>query len=849
MSVLLFSSIVSEDGPLCMVIDVSNKNQFDSLKELNKVLPITKIILTGITSENFEHALNFVKTSPNITHLSLTGKLKDDNKIEDQHLNKLSQNLPKLNTFSIADANITAIPKSIIDNAENLNCSHCNNLETINTNAKNVKISYCNNLSTLIADGAEYVETRFCSNLKSITADSAKEIKFWNNPILANLSANNAEKINFNGCFDLETINANSLKKLDLKGFTHLKSLIAKIADIHNLTSNPYLETIDAPDRTIIDLIEQDFPQLKFTEIQKELRRKHQALIELFKTYAIDPASYKLGARIEIPEVPKLKLQAGPDDNVKTANALIDKLNEIVEGTDPQIEIRLGGENYSKEGLQRGMIWLKQKLASDTIPEESKNRIYSFIVELAPKWLDENNKIEGLNSLIRLLVSSLKSGNTLDSVEENLQLLYCIDQLYTSFMKINTSEPDKEGYIDPNTIVDVRKVSIEELETSLINLFRNVKGQKGYSGTPLESDPEQLQLYYNNLEKYLQHIAINIGNIEDTEEKNKPLIDLAIAARHCGERWIGDAEQIYELSLPDEERKGISFADIIHNHDSNLRTGIVEEMTEGDRDVHLYNKYKRLLGRKFGLRGGGAVAEIEDRLFDNYKDITKEKAEADFLNRYTLKRVVEYHSDYLNTLYRRFNTRDLTISFLMDMIPDEWDTKENRYSMLRDTVSRFEAEGRSRIEIRNFLRENGISCRPDWSAQTVVDSHIQNIKREMDDKIAESDLKIEDEQRKEIAERQISRYYGLKIAEAEKLLKDIKDLPVDKQKNSLQMAKIEIGNGTNPNYLNEIEKERKNEYLDTLFEKDESNTPIKLTLDAVLQVLQTVGKIQPINPQ
>jgi len=771
--------------------------------------------------------------------------------------------------------------KSLFANAAiELNCRDLTHLTTLSANAaKELNFYGCIALTTLSAEAVLMLDCRGLIHLKSLYANAATRIEcecctaleiliinsakmggFHDCISLTTISINAAESFYFNNFKNLTSLTANAATQIECKGCTALKTLNAKAATYLNFSGCSALEIIRAPDPIITSIKPEEFPCLIFSREQHLLRESHrklcetqQRLCEFLQNYEIDPTSYLLGKGIGIPEVPRLELQQKENlgaDNIKiVSDELINELDGMVEEVNFKNEtapfyadenhIKVGGKLYTKDDLLQGLSKLREKLPSDDVHEDIKNRIRFWIGELVPGWLDKDDEIDPSIALIRLLVSTLKSDNGLVRVEDDLQLMYQNDQLYAALKQINTTDKGKEGYIDPETIMDDKdvKVSVANLRKSLITLFSRVKCQKMFVGTPPEGNSLQLQLFYQNLEKYLQLIAINLESMKDPEEKGRHLIDLAIAARHCGERWIGDSEQIYELSLPEEQRRFISLPDIIHAHDSNLRIGIIEEIMGKSRDVHLYDLYKRLIGMKFGLRGAESVAGLADINAEHYY-LTEEIASDNFLKKYTLLRVVKYHQNNLYSLFKRSRTRGLTVNFLKDIMADDWDTEDNKYAALKETVINMESQGKNRTEIREVIK-NDIYCGPDWSAQKAVSAHIQKIESERDDKIVESDPDNEDE------EQQIRQHYEPQIAKVWKLFEGIKEQTVEEQKNSLRENHIEIGNDSNPNFLDEIEKERKEVYLESLFEKDKYDKPTELTLDAVIQVLHKVGKIRP----
>ena len=114
------------------------------------------------------------------------------------------------------------------------------------------------------------------------------------------------------------------------------------------------------------------------------------------------------------------------------------------------------------------------------------------------------------------------------------------------------------------------------------------------------------------MEQYIQLLIINLDDSKDLQERAKILIDLGIGSIYCGERWLFDAEQIYQLSKP-ENKDFPGIIDRIHAHDAELRKKTIEKLSKIDKvvDMHIFGQYKRMIGIKYGIPGSEALQGLD----------------------------------------------------------------------------------------------------------------------------------------------------------------------------------------------------------------------------------------------
>ena len=187
-----------------------------------------------------------------------------------------------------------------------------------------------------------------------------------------------------------------------------------------------------------------------------------------------------------------------------------------------------------------------------------------------------------------------------------------LDNLLRMFNKINTSDPEKAGYLDPQRLKDDGTIrELGEIRASLQLLVERVKNKKqAFQATPKAGTPELVE-YYTKLENSLAFITEKLGDPScDRDVRTSALFDLAIAGGHCGTRYKTEtaawakflSRGINPLTLKEEIEKLLQ----------NLRVGVVERMAKkmtypdgrrielGNRP-HTYNQIVRTIGAKLAL--------------------------------------------------------------------------------------------------------------------------------------------------------------------------------------------------------------------------------------------------------
>ncbi|MCP5504689.1 MAG: hypothetical protein H7A41_06000 [Chlamydiales bacterium] len=144
-----------------------------------------------------------------------------------------------------------------------------------------------------------------------------------------------------------------------------------------------------------------------------------------------------------------------------------------------------------------------------------------------------------------------------------------VADLLTLFDAINFEHPDEPGFMPPTTRQEDTKIyTAEELREGLGTFVTNVNGRVAFLGTPSAHDTVRLNAFYQQIEDAvrlsLHKVTRDLGEFKGThpdlgalgeedlrtyrnllEDQARLVIDLAIAGKHCGARYMGDAMSSY----------------------------------------------------------------------------------------------------------------------------------------------------------------------------------------------------------------------------------------------------------------------------------------------------------------
>ncbi|MCB1071872.1 MAG: hypothetical protein KDK96_02095 [Chlamydiia bacterium] len=144
-----------------------------------------------------------------------------------------------------------------------------------------------------------------------------------------------------------------------------------------------------------------------------------------------------------------------------------------------------------------------------------------------------------------------------------------VANLLTLFDEINFEQRDEPGFMPPTTRQeDIKIYTAKELREGLETFVTNVDGRVAFLGTPPAHDTVRLNAFYQQIEDAvrlsLHKVTRDLGEFKGThldlealdeeglrtyknllEDQARLVIDLAIAGKHCGARYMGDAMSSY----------------------------------------------------------------------------------------------------------------------------------------------------------------------------------------------------------------------------------------------------------------------------------------------------------------
>jgi hypothetical protein len=216
-----------------------------------------------------------------------------------------------------------------------------------------------------------------------------------------------------------------------------------------------------------------------------------------------------------------------------------------------------------------------------------------------------------------------------------------VDNLAQIFSEINFTDPQKEGYMASSSRKEGDTTYTAAALSEALNVFiHHVKNRVAFLGTPPAYDMPRLSAFYQQIENAVRYSidksnkdiadfkALNGNGDYEGEElkKYKDLledrariaIDLAIAGKHCGARYMGEAMTIYGNMRGESANDNGSLADCITELLARKRTEIANQhiQTHLGSGTHAYNKYMANLGQVLALPGTENIIEHLDTTFD-----------------------------------------------------------------------------------------------------------------------------------------------------------------------------------------------------------------------------------------
>lgn len=218
-----------------------------------------------------------------------------------------------------------------------------------------------------------------------------------------------------------------------------------------------------------------------------------------------------------------------------------------------------------------------------------------------------------------------------------------VDDLAEIFNNVNFTDRTKPGYVGSSTCREGNTTySPEELKTSLNTFINNIKKRVPFLGTPPSYDIPRLMAFYQQMEdalrlslhkmnqKFAEFKACNGEDPESyneatrqlyenlLEDQNRMVIELAIAGKHCGARYMGDVMTIYYYmygdSLQSDKSLEENLIELLAQKRKEIALSQIE--THFGNNTHAFGKYMANLGKILAIPGTQNVIEHLDTSFN-----------------------------------------------------------------------------------------------------------------------------------------------------------------------------------------------------------------------------------------
>lgn len=310
-------------------------------------------------------------------------------------------------------------------------------------------------------------------------------------------------------------------------------------------------------------------------------------------------------------------------------------------------------------------------------------RTYQSLAQMK-KWLSSQELFERIKIDANLFFTHGEDLLQLETVDaELLEEMQSVDlnELLHYFDQINFTDPDGIYYYNPANLKNDRNDDtyevkpIGEVRKALAQLLYFIDNRSVFVGTPPEGTKE-LQEYYTLLTSLLKQIVVKLRKLkpqsaqseqearDNAKEISESVITMAIAAFHCGGRWLSDAILLLDLlnKQPQDLRKMMVRLEGRH------RLRLAEHLayiTFGG-DAHALNTVIAEIGQAMKIPGHEYVIEQLP------VDMDEEDLLANFYLLYTPERIVRNLIDHLQTNQL---LKDLVLQWFKDNIGN-YKTKE-----------------------------------------------------------------------------------------------------------------------------------------------------------------------------
>ncbi len=244
------------------------------------------------------------------------------------------------------------------------------------------------------------------------------------------------------------------------------------------------------------------------------------------------------------------------------------------------------------------------------------------------------------------------------SVPKNVK----VSDLETFFDAINFKNKDHPGYIPPTSRREATtEYTVEELKEGLLNFTSKVNNRVAFLGTPPAYDTPRLLAFYQQIEDAVR-LSIHKSNQDleafqnqngmditaydrrtmqlyknILEDRARMVLDLAIAGKHCGARFMGEAMSVhsnfYGESVSQDGTLGDHMIELLAARRNVLAQRQIEK--ELGFNTHAYTMYYQNMGPILALPGSKNIIEHLSKAFD------KEKHLKSYFKEYTVKFVID----------------------------------------------------------------------------------------------------------------------------------------------------------------------------------------------------------------
>lgn len=227
-------------------------------------------------------------------------------------------------------------------------------------------------------------------------------------------------------------------------------------------------------------------------------------------------------------------------------------------------------------------------------------------------------------------IRTKSSAIDVSQVPEKIQ----VGDLLQIFDAINFTDPGKPGYMKETSRQEYSTVfTVENLRKSLETFVHQTTQRVAFLGTPPAYDTPRLMAFYQQIEDavrfsihqmnerirvfketngegpYTGEILRQYNNL--LEDQARIAIDMAIAGKHCGSRYMGEAMNVYGNVKGEGTELGKSLEDtlieLLAKKRYQIALGQIEEHI--GTDTHHFNDYMSAMGRSLGLPGTENIVE------------------------------------------------------------------------------------------------------------------------------------------------------------------------------------------------------------------------------------------------